>query len=99
MYVFCCLQWGDRRRKDECSGGGKKPGKDGQGGGASQKQKFFFLVNEQCSQNLRLEKVVLRQQTTRHFLKAGILFPQSSKLSPSYLLHRGKYLTAHKTWV
>lgn len=41
MYVFCCVQWGDRRRKDECSGGGKKQGLDGQGGGASKKQKTF----------------------------------------------------------
>lgn len=58
---------------------GERNGVGGQEGGASEKQNFFFLVNEECSQNLRWETVLLRQQTTKHFLKAGILFPQSSK--------------------
>lgn len=98
MYAFCCLQWVGRRRKDECSGGGKKQGIDGQGGEASESKSFSCLW--MSSQNLRKQKtVVLRQQTTRHFLKAGILFLQSSKWRALYLLHRGKYLTVHKAWV
>lgn len=38
-------------------------------------KKPFLLVNEEGSQNLRWETVMLRQQTTRHFPKTGILFP------------------------